>query len=191
MTYNDYLIKITETVKIRAANFRLSQNEIIYLTNNVFSEIAKEVNIQPYPQVVQVKQGDTEYALDTLYTPVDNRVLLRCYSVVNSYGIDITKYFTEKEGNVFVIKEEVLDFFIREYEDKDIVFVREQIPDIEKLDSRLQQLLFDVIIDGILYYTHDQIPEPVSSPGVFQANADHRSKYYNSIAMLKNQLPQV
>jgi len=191
MTYNDYLIKITETIKIRSVNYRLSQNDIIYMTNNVYTEIAIDLNMDPFEQSVTMDKDVFEYDLDALYTPVGNEILLDTYKILDTQGIDRGSFFNSPSKNVFVVKEGQQECFMEEYDEDDIVFYRNQIPDIEALDNKVQILLFEAIINGIMYYTHSAIPSPVQSNVPFNETGMYYKLYRESIDRLRNQFPQV
>lgn len=191
MTYNDYLIKITETIKIRSTNYRLSQNDIIYLTNNVYAELMRELNFAPTKQAVALDQTEEEYALDTLYTTVGAEILFDAYKIEDKYGTEIGKYFTDLGNNTFQVKEELATYFYNEYDLEIIYFLRHTMPDIEALDDRQQILMFDVIINGIMHYIEDALPNPTASD---TPNANTKNTYavfMKSIESLRNRFPQV
>ena len=190
MTYNDYLIKITETIKIRATNFRLSQNDIIYMANNVFVEIASMVNLDPMKQDITIVKDINDYDLNALHVVVDNTILLDCYKIRDNNGIPMEKFFAEIDKDTFQIKYNTEDFFHREYDDRIISFFRETIPDIEQIDLRMQLLIFEAIINGIMYYTQIALPNNVTSESPMNQSSQFYNAYMKSVEKLIEKFPQ-
>ena len=170
MTYNDYLIKITEIVKIRSVNYRLSQNDIIYMTSMVYTEIMQAVNFKPMKQEVLMIGEQKEYDLETLYTPVSNELNLNVYKIEDKDGLPVSKYFRELDDNKFKLKYELIDIFYERYADETISFYRNTIPDIIYLDTTTQLVIFEALVNGIMYYTHGSIPSPTASNVPFNEN---------------------
>lgn len=191
MTYNDYLIKVTEILKIRSSNYRLSQNDIIYMVNSVYEEIMKEINFSPIEQLVTMDDQVTEYDLNALYVPAGNEIALNVYRIVDKFGMSVGKYFTHLGRNIYQVKEEMQVFFYREYNTAPITFHRQVVPDIEALDAREQMLLFNVIIEGILFYTQENVPNPTSSDTPNSGNKTNISLYASAINGLRDQFPQI
>lgn len=194
MTYNDYLIKITETMKIRSTNYRLSQNDIIYLANNVYQELAMEIHLGFISQNVIIDQDTIVYDIGALYTTIGNETALDVISIRDDEGFDVSRYFREKDVYVFTVDRFTLesenDRFLKDQDGREITFVRRVIPDIETLDLRIQTLIFPAIIEGMLMYTHDSIPNPTANNSPAQETAQHYGMYEKQKLLLINQLPQ-
>lgn len=194
MTYNDYLIKTTETMKIRSSNYRMTQNDIIYLVNNVFTEIATEVILKFNKQEVLMSADQKEYDLDSLYTPSGNEILLDVMSIRDSNGLEISELFNEVSPNVFQYKDfvhdDTVELFMDMYDAETITFWRQEIPDIETISSKIQTIIFNALVEGILWYTHDNIPNPVSSNSPQGETNMYYQRYYKARENIKNLLPQ-
>ena len=190
MTYSDYLSKITETIKIRATNFRLSQNDIIYMTNNVFTEIASRVNFSPIRQEVIISPDTEDYDLDALFLVEDATIALDCYKITDGNDIVLSDFIVNTHSNVFQIKYSTAAFFHSYYDGETINFFRENIPDIEFLDSRIQMLLFEAIVNGIMYYTQAALPNPTASETPMHESSQYYRVYMKSIEGLIARFPQ-
>lgn len=194
MTYNDYLIKITNTMQIRSTDYRLSQNDITILANNIYQEIALECTLGFIQQEVLIVEDQQVYDLNDLYTQVGNELPLGVMSIRDDKGNNKDNFFVDMGNNVFKISKYVWEYpedeFFREYAGRYITFNRQVIPDIEALDYKQQTLLFNPIIEGIMWYVHDAIPNPTSSNSPAQETSNHYTMYQNAKKILKNQLPQ-
>lgn len=194
MTYANYIARITETMKIRSTNYRLTSNDIIYLANSVFTEIAQECTIDVVRQKVTMHIDTYEYDTNALYVPVGNEIALGVMSIRDKDNESVGRYFTNDGGGVFTlsrfVSDEVNDAFLKHYDGEDITFNRAVIPDIETLDYRQQMLIFNALIEGMMMYTHDAIPNPTSSNAPSTETGQHYSMYQNAKALLKSQLPQ-
>lgn len=194
MTYNDYLIKITETMKIRSTNFRLSQNDIIIMVNNVYDEIGLEVNLDFIQQQVLIDKDTDEYDIDDLYTQVANELPTDVMSIQDENGYDLTKYFNPLGRNTFKVNrylnEEKNYRFLTEYDGKYMTFNRAVVPDIETLSVRLQTTLLKAIVQGLMYYTEDAIPNPVGDTSAMSESNIQYQRYFKAIESLKKILPQ-
>lgn len=194
MTYNDYLIKITETMKIRSSNYRLSQNDIIYLANNVFTEIGTEVVLEFIPQRVLIDKNVNEYDINALYTQIGNEIPLDVMSIFDYNGDSIEDKFKEIEPNVFRVNTSIYegtnDLILDWLHGEECVFYRQVIPDIETLSTKLQTLIFNCLIEGMMWYTQDNIPNPISSGNPQSETNLYYQRYYKARENLKNLLPQ-
>ena len=188
MTYNDFLIKITETIKIRSANYRLTQNDIIFLTNNVYSEIARDLPLYTYKQEVLMDSRVDKYDLDALYTGTDNSVILGTYKILDNEDANLGTFFTFLSEYVCIVKPELESAFYNKYDGEKVYFYRHSIKDIETLNAREQTLYFDVIINGIMYYTHTAIPNPTASDSPHSESNSYYQIYMRSKENLLNQV---
>ncbi len=191
MTYANYIEKITETIKIRSVNYRLSQNDIVYMSNNVFVEISRDINMDPVIQEVVMDEDVTDYDLDALYVALDNSVPLDVYRIEDEFGTSVSKYFKHLKTNVYQVREEFAECFFDEYDEDTIKFFRTSIPDFTTISNKMQVLLFDVIINGIMFYTHSAIPSPTSSGVPHEETGGYYKMYKESIERLRNSFPQV
>ncbi len=194
MTYSDFIIKLTNTMKVRSTNYRLTQDDITILARNVFDEIAAEVVLDVYQQEVLIDQAINTYDLDALYTQIGHEVLLSVMSIFDDSGYDVGGFFRNKGHNVFVVDKMIFDCtndaFLEDQKDRYITFNRQFIPTIEEIDSKLQNLVFNAMIEGMMWYTHDSIPNPVSSSSPAQETNAHYQRYSAAKKLLKNNLPQ-
>lgn len=194
MTYNDYLIKITNTMKLRSSNYRMTQNDIIYLANNVFIEIATEVVLEFIAQSVTIDKNINEYDIDNLYTQVGAEIPLDVMSIYDFNGDSIAKEFKEITPNVFrvnrTIFEETNELILDWLDGEDCIFYRQVIPDITTLSTKLQMIIFNALIEGMLWYTQDNVPNPTSSGTPQQETNLYYQRYYKARENLKNLLPQ-
>ena len=190
MTYEEYLTKITETLKIRSVNYRLTQNDIIYMSNNVYSEIAMRVNWDPVEQAVVMSENVDEYDLDALYTVVGNQCLLDTYKIEDDNSVSVGKFFRKVKNHTFKVKDELSGVFYDRYNEKTITFFRTQLPDIVELSGTVQLLLFEAIINGILYHTHSSIPSPTASNVPFNETGMYKQLYDKAVSDLINRFPQ-
>ena len=182
-------------MQIRSTNYRLSQNDITLMISNVFEEIAKSCNLETYEQQVLIDVLTPSYDLEALYSNTGNEYLMEVLKIVDDEGYNVSKFFRETLGYVFTVDTNTYDnineLFLSEYDTKYITFTRVVIPDIESLSTKQQMLLFDVIINGIMYYTHVAIPNPTASDTPNTESKSYYQVYMKSIDMLKNRFPQV
>ena len=188
MTYNDYLIKITETIKIRSVNYRLSQNDIIYLTNNVYMEVCRDIPMETYVQPVDLDRTVDGYDLDSLYVPVDASMLFGIYKILDHEDRNLESFFTFLTEYSCIVKPELEDAFYDRYDGTRAYFYRHKIPDITKLSTKQQMLMFDVIVNGIMYYTHEAIPNPTASDSPHSESNAYFQMYMASKNNLMNQV---
>ncbi len=194
MTYNDWLIKLTNTMQIRSTNYRLSQNDITLMANNVYEEIALECAIGFIRQEVIIDKTVDTYNLDALYTAVANEVPLNTMSIYDQDNNPLDKSCKEINENVFKFNkfmhedtnEVILDFL----DGQTIFFYRQVIPDIETLSARNQVLIFNAMIEGIMWYTHDAIPNPTSSNSPEGDTNMYYQRFYKAKQTIIKQLPQ-
>lgn len=194
MLYTDWLIKITETIKIRSTNFRLSQNDIIYMVNNVYDEIGLEVNLDFVQQRVLIDKNTDVYDIDALYVAVANELPTDVMSIQDDNGYDLTKYFNQLGRNKYkanqYMNEEKNYRFLSEYDGDYITFNRAVVPDIETLSVRLQTTIFNAVVQGIIFYTEDAIPNPVGdNSAATEANIQYQ-RYFQAKKNLIKILPQ-
>lgn len=194
MTFTDFTTKVTETMKIRSTNYRLTTNDIDYLMRNVFNEITQDIALDFIHQQVLIDQETLVYDVQALYTPTANEIAMEVVSIVDDEGRDISQLFRETDYNVFTIdtlsNEYISKQILREYDGRYITFNRRVILDIEQLDYKQQLLVFPALVEGMMMYTHDAIPNPTASGFPQKETAQHYEMYYNAIKILKNQLPQ-
>lgn len=194
MTYNDYLIKITNTMKLRSSNYRMTQNDIIYLANNVFTEIGTEVVLEFIPQEVLIDKTIDTYDINALYTQVGNEIPLDVMSIYDHNGDAADELFKEITPNVFRVNtklhQDVNDLTLDWMNGETCIFYRQVIPDIETLSNKLQTLIFNALIEGMLWYVHDNIPNPTSSNNPQAETNLYYQRYYKARETLKNILPQ-
>ncbi len=194
MTYNDYIIKLTDTMKIRSTNYRLTQSDITIMANNIYEEIALECAIDFFRQTVVIDKTIDTYDLDSLYVTIGKEIPLSVISIKDHNGDSLDKVCREVGSNVFrfskfideSINEAILDYL----DGETIVFNRQVIPDIESLSTKIQTLIFNAVIEGIMWYTHDSIPNPTASNSPAQETNVHYQRYSDAKKLLKNNLPQ-
>ena len=88
-------------MQLRSTNFRLSQNDIILMTNNVFEEIAIECALDFIQQEVLIDKEVDEYDIEALYTQVGSEIAMDVMSIMDDKGWDVADYFIEIGRNKF------------------------------------------------------------------------------------------
>lgn len=194
MTFADYTTKVTETMKIRSTNYRLSSNDINYLMRDTFSEIATQVALDTIKQKVLIDKDTYVYDIQALYVPVNNELAMDVFAIEDDLGVDVSKFFVEIEPGVFSVSKYMLqdtnDNFLKSYDQQELTFHRDVIVDIETINYKQQLLVFPALIEGMMAKTHDSIPNPTSSGNPMQETAQHYTLYENAIKKLLNEIPQ-
>jgi hypothetical protein len=167
----------------------MTQNDIVFLANQVYLEIAMDVELEYRNQEVVLDKNTKKYDVDALNTITDNTLWLGVINILDDEGYSISDIFTEEEKGVFTVgvyEDPIVDRWLSNNDGKTIYFVRQVIPDIEMLDSRLQLIIMDALLEGMMYYTEGQIPTQVDAA---VANTSYQ-RYYNARKQLKETFSQ-
>ena len=188
MTYGEFEGTITEIIKIRATNYRLTGNDIAYLIKSNYNEILNEVVIDFVEQKVKLQPDVNVYDLDALYAAASLGSPEECVSIITEDGYRV-EGFRNTENNVWVY-DKFEDGSLDNFDGRELIFRRIFIPDITELTTRQQRLLMPVIIEGIIYYVQDALPNPTTSQSPFPETNQHYAKYEMEKKKLMNRLPQ-
>ena len=181
-------------MQIRSTNFRLSQNDIILMASNVFEEIAIECALDFIQQQVLISKDIDEYDVGALYSQVGSEVAMDVMSIRDDNGWDIANYFVEIGRNKFkanlFINEEKNYRFLEEYDGRYITFNRQVVPDIESISDKTQTLIFNTMLQGIMFYTQDAIPNPTGDQSAMAETNLYYQRYFQAKKNLVKLLPQ-
>ena len=194
MTKEEFVSEIEKVAKIKLTNYRLTSNDLAYMIDSIYNEIASRVTLGFIEQDVVIDSDVEWYDLDALYVVVGEEKPMNTISIVDSNGYDISKFFTEKGLDTFRLSScEIADCCETIcIQDGDIVtFNRKVIPDIDTLDESIQMALLSTVTEGMMYHFHDALPNPTASNTPMGETNFHYQRYYNSIQGLMNLFPQV
>jgi len=193
MTLDEYEYKITEMLKIKLTNYRLTSNDIAFLLEMVYADIATKVNIAFHEATLTVDSQNNLFDINPFIQPEER--LKRLVAIKDYRGNDISKFFIEDSQWVYKIDHyldtSVDDDILKVLDGKDITFIHSVIPDVSTLSDEMYMEMYNAIIAGIMYHAHDSIPSPTSSNVPFNETGMYKTLYDNEIAYLVNRLPQI
>ncbi len=191
MIYENFEKRIVELLKIRSTNYRMTSNDLYELMQLAYTDIFSTVVLDTFSQVVEVDATVDTYDLDALLTATVDGYLTETLSIKTEDGHKV-KGFRNLGHNVwkydkFVFSENKIGYLDR----RNVVFERILIPDIKTLDIKMYNLILPIIVEGILFFTQDALPNPTSSNSPAGETNIHSQRYFAKIQQLRNTLPQV
>jgi len=193
MTIDEYEYKITEMLKIKLTNYRLTSNDIAFLLEMVYADIATKVNIAFHEVTLTVDSQNNLFDINPFIQPGER--LKQLISVKDYRKREISKLFEEVSPWVYKIDHYLYDGVDQDWLDgfngKDVTFIHSVIPDIDTLDDEMYMQLYNVFIAGIMYHAHDSIPAPTNSNVPFNETGMYKTLYDKEILYLTNRLPQI
>jgi len=196
MTYDDFSDKVTDILKIRLTNYRLTSNDIEFMIDFAYKDIATSIQVDLYRQERVVDKEIDVFDLNVFPVPpigeeIHVGLLMK---IEDEDGLSIDGMFTEVDPYIYKVNKFVDDRvnqeWLNENDGKTITFIREYTPSVKRLDNRMYDMLFSVIVEGIIYYTQDALPNPTGSQSPFPETNQHYQKYEQSKMRLLNKLPQ-
>ena len=191
MTYDNFEDKVVSMLKIRATNYRLTSNDISYMITSVFEDIQNSCVLKIHRQEVTIDRDIDTYDLDALYTPIGTEYLAQVVAIKNADGLSVNTYFNNIERYVYKVSRMVnSEGFLEVYDSEKISFYRQIVFKVEELPGDILDLIFNTVVEGILFYTQDALPNPTASQSPAQETNLHAVRYHSAKTALTNKLPQ-
>jgi hypothetical protein len=179
---------VLDIIKIRATNYRLTDDEFSTLYNMVYSEISNTVPLVTV--TVHVTISKAENPVEILPPSADYTITGVYEAIERKTGDDITNYFIFSEPLRPRLRDdcyylERCAFFDRYGATVDVDFNCTATTYDYNLPARIQDRLVPVMVEGILYSTRDYIPSQVD---MADANAGIQ-RYYTEKKQLMADFP--
>ena len=195
MTTSRYMDIILGLIKIRATNYRLTDDEFTRLFDYAYREIMMETrphrvqfdyaitSDKPYIDIEDAYSNSEEYNKDNIIDPVSVVIVETGHDVTDKF--DWSDILNPKLMNDCLYVD-YCGFFDEYGTSVPVQITITTIPDIGSLDNRIQDMIKPAMIEGILFNIESYIPSQVNSQ---VANLSYQ-RYYNEKKRLKQELPQ-
>ena len=197
MTTESFMEKILSVIKIRAVNYRLTDNEFRILFDSVYRELGSLVVLKKieFPTTVTKEKPYINAIEDYALVPdAGSEILLSIYELEDAdteTNVTLLFDFTDDLSVELRTDCEYLDWcgFFDSYGTGATANIRVKVnvlPTVGELNSNVQEYLVPAITEGIMYNIESYIPDAVNSQ---IANLSYM-RYYNAKKLLTSQLPQ-
>ncbi len=188
-SYEEFLDTIEQTIIYRSKNYANTNCDVHTLSRIVYEDICNSAFFTWVKDEYYINAEE-----DTLTIRLDNMPGTETQDITEMYGVptdivDKDDYcISSYLQSVDICKYKWINTDFRDNNPNEpIYFIRPIIYAIEHLPRRLYQVIFNAIIEGVMYHIHQSIPSQVDSA---IANLSYQ-RYYSAKQQLINKYPQV
>ena len=191
-TYDDFVDRITSTIKIRSKNYVNTDCNLDYLVSTIYNDIMTKINLG------YIKDGYLMDGSEIFEIRSDNKdpdepdnpenVATEHYDMATDIVDDEDYKINKLLQRVDKYKYKwTTQYMMDEYNGKYIYFVRPVHYDIQVLPSNMYQEIFSAMIEGMMYEIAVSIPSQIDDA----VSNRFYQRYFNERENLINRFPQI